>query len=169
MSAAGLAELGLSLPSAAASSTVADVDMLSEEAAVKAEEAAPKDLYTQLKESQRELDFLRIQEAYIKDESRRLPVDLSPPLALVRVFLPDGSYEPFDAGTRLGVIKLRLQHHAMTERHAMTGVVCKPPSEAVNYLMDHSPIPAGDYYAVTPFFPGQAERGAAQHTASRIA
>ena len=76
MSAAGLAELGLSLPSAAASSPVADVDMLSDEAAVKAEEAAPKDLYTQLKESQRELEFLRIQEAYIKDESKHLKREL---------------------------------------------------------------------------------------------
>jgi hypothetical protein len=50
MSAAGLAELGLAPPNAAATpaATLADVDMEDVEA-LKAEEAQPKDLYTQVR------------------------------------------------------------------------------------------------------------------------
>lgn len=66
MSAAGLAELGLPPPIESTSNAAAgDIDMVDIEA-VKAEEAQPKDLYTQLKECQSELEFLRIQENYIK-------------------------------------------------------------------------------------------------------
>lgn len=75
MSAAGLAELGLSLPAAPAAAQPMDVEMAAEEVP-KAAPQMEKDLYTQLKECQRELEFLRIQEEYIKDESKHLKREL---------------------------------------------------------------------------------------------
>jgi len=73
----GLAELGLSLPVAApATAASADVEMGAAEEVPVAAAVAPKDLYTQLKECQKELDFLKIQEAYIKDESKHLKREL---------------------------------------------------------------------------------------------
>jgi hypothetical protein len=76
MSAAGLAELGLALPaSQPAAAAAADVDMVDVAESLK-EEVPATDLYTQLKEAQAELEFLRIQEQYIKDESKNLKREL---------------------------------------------------------------------------------------------
>jgi len=67
----------LSLPVAApATAASADVEMGAAEEVPVAAAVAPKDLYTQLKECQKELDFLKIQEAYIKDESKHLKREL---------------------------------------------------------------------------------------------
>jgi len=76
MSAAGLSELGLSLPGVGA--PAADAMLVDDVGPSSAGPATPvvKDLYTQLKECQRELEFLKIQEEYIKDESKHLKREL---------------------------------------------------------------------------------------------
>ena len=77
MSSAGLSELGLSAPvgsSPSPTDSMIDSSLLEVESFKNSTKST--DLYTQLKECQRELELLRIQEEYIKDESKNLKREL---------------------------------------------------------------------------------------------